>query len=339
MSNQASNNAEDQEIDLTQIFKKFDGFLQGIKASIFKCIQFFFKNKVVISVLILLGFGTGIYLDTTLKTYSNEIIVSPNMGGTDYLYSKIDLISSKLNEQDTVFFKSIGINNLHLIKTIQIEPVIDIYNFVNISPLVTNATTLAPTQNFELVKLLAEETSLKDVIKDKLTSKNYPHHKITFITQTKTSEEETIIPLMKYLNTDPYFNKILDVSIENIKIKMNKNQQLINQTDSLIKILTLNVSKNQKNTNLVYNNESNQFNPLFDLKNSLINEIGSQKIALINSNRVVKDISTVINIRNTKSINGKLKFILPVFLIFGFILVIIVTRFYKKQKTLFELNQ
>ena len=336
MSNQASNNAEDQEIDLTQIFKKFDGFLQGIKASIFKCIQFFFKNKVVISVLILLGFGTGIYLDTTLKTYSNEIIVSPNMGGTDYLYSKIDLISSKLNEQDTVFFKSIGINNPDLIKSIEIEPVIDIYNFVNNS---TSAANAENTQNFELVKLLAEDGSLKDVIKDKLTSKNYPHHKIIIITTSKTSEKQTINPLLKYLNTDAYLNKILAVSIENIKIKMHKNQELINQTDSLIKILTLNVSKNQKNTNLVYNNESNQFNPLFDLKNSLINEIGSQKIALINSNRVVKDISTVINIRNTKSINGKLKFILPIFLIFGFILVIIVTRFYKKQKTLFELNQ
>ena len=336
MSNQASNNAEDQEIDLTQIFKKFDGFLQGIKASIFKCIQFFFKNKVVIFFLILLGFGTGIYLDTTLKTYSNEIIVSPNMGGTDYLYSKIDLISSKLNEQDTVFFKSIGINNPDLIKSIQIEPIIDIYEFVNNSTSAANATN---TQNFELVKLLAEEGSLKDVIKDKLTSKNYPRHKITIITSSKTSEKETIKPLLKYLNTDLYLNKILAVSIENIKIKMHKNQELINQTDSLIKILTLNVSKNQKNTNLVYNNESNQFNPLFDLKNSLINEIGSQKIALINSNRVVKDISTVINIRNTKSISGKLKFILPVFLIIGFILVRIFIIFYKKQKTLFELNQ
>jgi hypothetical protein len=335
MSTNTSSN-EDQEIDLTQLFKKFDGFLQGIKASIFKCIQFFLKNKAVISVLLLLGFGTGIYLDTTLKTYTNEIIVSPNMGGTDYLYSKIDLISSKLKEQDDSFFKSIGINNPNLIKTIQIEPVIDIYNFVNNS---TSAANAENTQNFELVKLLAEEGSLKEVIKDKLTSKNYPHHKITIVTSTKTSEKQTIDPVLKYLNTDSYLNKILAVSIENIKIKMIKNQQLINQTDSLIKILTLNVSNNQKNTNLVYNNESNQFNPLFDLKNSLINEIGGQKIALINTNRIVKDISTVINIRNTKNINGKLKFVFPLILIFGFILTRFFINFYKRQKVLFELNQ
>ena len=336
MSNQASNNAEDQEIDLTQISKKIDGFLQGIKAYIYKDILFLKKNIATISSLIIIGGSAGYYIDTNFKTYRNEIIVSPNMGGTDYLYSKIELISSKLKEEDTVFFKSIGIKNSDFIKSIKIEPVIDIYNFVNNS---TSAANAENTQSFELVKLLAEDGSLKDVIEDKLTSKNYPHHNITIITSSKTSEKQTINPLLKYLNTDNYLNKILAVSIENIKIKMNKNQQLINQTDSLIKILTLNVSKNQKNTNLVYNNESNQFNPLFDLKNSLINEIGGQKIALINSNRVVKDISTVINIRNTKNINGKLKFVLPVFLIFGFILVRIFTRFYKKQKALSELKE
>ena len=71
----------------------------------------------------------------------------------------------------------------------------------------------------------------------------------------------------------------------------------------------------------------------------LINEIAAQKINLENLKVFIKDSSIITNIRITENINGKLKFVLPVFLIFGFILVIIVTRFYKKQKTLFELNQ
>ena len=90
---------------------------------------------------------------------------------------------------------------------------------------------------------------------------------------------------------------------------------------------------------MVYNNESNQFNPLFDLKNNLINEIGGQKIALINSNRVIKDISTVINIRNTEGTNGKLKFILPLFLIFGFVVIRFFISFYKKQQAIALLNK
>jgi hypothetical protein len=334
MSTNTSSN-EDQEIDLTQLFKKFRGFLQGIKASIFKCIQFFFKNKAVISLLLLLGFGTGIYLDTTLKTYTNEIIVSPNMGGTDYLYSKIDLISSKLKEQDTVFFKSIGINNSDLIKSIQIEPVIDIYNFVNNSTSAANATN---TQNFELVKLLAEDGSLKEVIKDKLTSKNYPNHKIEIITLGKINNDEFIKPILKFLNTDEYYNKILKISKENILIKMKKNEQEIVQVDSLLKFMAYNLRQN-KNQNLIYNNENNQINPLFDLKNNLINEIATQKITLENLKVFIKDSSTITNIKNTKNSNGKLKFVFPLILFFGFILTRLFINFYKRQKVLFELNQ
>ena len=326
---------QDQEIDLTQILKKVDGFLQGIKASIFKILRFFIKNGVVISALLLLGFGTGIYLDMKIKTYTHEIIVSPNMGGTDYLYSKIDFLSSKLKEQDASFFKSIGIKDFSNIASIKIEPILDIYTFVNNS---TSAANAENTQNFELVKLLAEDGSLKDVIKDKLTSKNYPNHKIEIITSGKINTDELITPILKFLNTDEYYNKILKISKENILIKMKKNEQEIVQVDSLLKFMAYNLRQN-KNQNLIYNNENNQINPLFDLKNSLINEIAAQKISLENMKVFIKDSSTTTNIKNTKNINGKLKFVLPLFLIFGFILLRIVTRFYKKQEALLELNQ
>jgi hypothetical protein len=282
-----------------------------------------------------LGFGTGIYLDTTFKTYSNEIIVSPNMGGTDYLYSKIDFLSSKLKEQDKSFFKSIGIKDFSDIGSIKIEPIIDIYTFVNNS---TSAANAQNTQNFELVKLLAEDGSLKDVIKDKLTSKNYPNHKIEIITSGKISNDELIKPILKFLNTDEYYNKILKISKENILIKMKKNEQEIVQVDSLLKFMAYNLRQN-KNHILIYNNENNQINPLFDLKNSLINEIAAQKINLENLKVFIKDSSITTNIRNTEKINGELKFVLPLILIFGFILVRFFIRFYKKQEILFELNQ
>jgi len=117
---------------------------------------------------------------------------------------------------------------------------------------------------------------------------------------------------------------------------MKKNEKLINQTESLINILTINLSKNQKSSNLVYNNENNQFNSFFELKNSLINEIGAQRIALINSNVVIKDISTVVNIKNTKGLTNKLKFIIPIIFVLLFILIKIVTSFYRNQKLRFS---
>ncbi|MEI7507933.1 MAG: hypothetical protein WCJ62_00535 [Flavobacterium sp.] len=317
-----------EEIDLGVLLKKINGFFGTISFSIFKGILFLKKNILILLALLFLGGTLGYLLDKDTTNYESEIIVSPNLGGTDYLYAKIELLKSKLGENDTTFFNSIGIKNPKKITKIHIEPIVDIYTFVNNS---TSAASAQNTQNFELMKLLAESSDINKVIKDNITSKNYPHHKIQVVTSSKTSKNELIKPLLKFLNTDEFLNKILAISKDNIKIKMKKNEELISQTDSLIKILTINLSKNQKGSNLVYNNENNQFNSMFEMKNNLINEIAHQKIELVNIDTFIKDISTVINIKNTKGTNGKMKFITPILFVFLFVFINIFLLFYKKQ--------
>ena len=217
MSKQSNNNPEEQEIDLSQISKSIGGFFQGINMSIFECIQFFFKNWIISSILLILGFGIGTYLDKTKKTYDHQIIVTPNFGSTDYLYAKIDLIESKIKQKDIIFFKSIGIANPSKITFIEINPIIDIYDFVN-NKAITDKAENSP--NFEMVKLLAEDGDINKVIKDKLTSKNYTHHSINIVTKDLISEENTITPLLKYLNQNDYFNKVRLTANNNIILKM-----------------------------------------------------------------------------------------------------------------------
>lgn len=317
-----------EEIDLGLLIKKINGFFGNIALSIFKGILFVKKNILVFVALFLIGAVLGYFLDSESKSYNSEIIVTPSSGGVDYLYSKIDLIASKLAENDTVFIKSIGINKYKKITQIKIEPVIDIYNFVNNS---TSAASAQNTQNFELVKLLAESSDINKVIKDKLTSKNYPYHSILISTNGKVSNEDIIKPLLKYLNTDEYLNKITKTSKENILIKMSKNELEIQQLDSLIGRISKSIGKNERSSNLVYNNENNQINGLFDLKNSLINEIASEKIQLIKIDSFIKDVSVTTNIRNTKGTIGKMKLILPILFIFLFICISFFISFYKKQ--------
>ena len=319
MSSTSQNN-DNQEIDLSQIYKKIGSYFEEINNKIFRTILFFKRKFLILSILTAIGFGLGQFLDIIFKSYKNQIIVSPIGGGVDYLYSKIELLDSKLEENDSVFFKSIGIKNFKKIKLIRVEPVIDIYDFVNKS-----------TQNFELVKLFAEDSDIDKVIKDKLTSKNYPFHSISITTQGQITEDEIIKPLLKYLNTDEYLNKISTISIENIKNKMDKNEQEIIQLDSLISQISKSIGKNEKSSHLVYNNENNQINGFFDLKNNLINEIAFQKIQLVKIESFIRDISITTNIKNSKGINDKLKFILPILFIFMFLFVTLFRRFYIKQ--------
>ena len=126
-------------------------------------------------------------------------------------------------------------------------------------------------------------------------------------------------------------DQILSISRDNVEIRVAKDEELIAQTDSLINTLTKNLSHNQKSSNLVYNNENNQFNQLFETKNKLINELGDKKIEMVNLQSFIKDISTVTNLKNTKGTNGKMKLVLPILFILLFILFMMFKSFYKKQ--------
>ena len=159
-----STNSQDQEIDLGQIGKGIKNFFNGIVNSIFDFIFFVKKKMVIIGGLFVVGVVLGYFLDQNTKKYTSEIIVAPNLGGSDYLYAKINLIKSKLKEDDKTFFKSIGISNTENILNIKIEPIIDVYAFVNTSQAI--AENAQNTQNFELIKLLAESEDINKVIED-----------------------------------------------------------------------------------------------------------------------------------------------------------------------------
>ena len=312
---------EDQEIDLGQISRKIGDFFENVTFKIFKGIQFIKKNIIILGVLFVLGAGIGTYLDYSRKMYDNQIIVTPNFNSTDYLYSKIDLINSKISEQDTVFLKNVvGIKNTEKFNKIEIEPITDIYRFIANNPV-----------NFEFVKLLAEDGDLKKIVDDKLTSKNYAYHNISFITSKLTTDEETVKPILNYLNNSEYFNTQQKVYVENIKEKMKQNDSIISQINGILNSFSKTINGNQKSNNLIYYNENTQLNEVIRTKNELIAEQGVKKLQLIDSDRIVKDSSSTLNIKNKKGINGKMKLVIPILFIFIFLGFGFLRSFYRKQ--------
>lgn len=329
MSTNLPNNQDNQEIDLSMISAKINDFFDEIHSKIYRAILYFQKNAKIFFTLTLIGGGLGFYLDNATEQFSHEIVVIPNFESTDYLYSKIDLIESKIKERDTVFFKSIGILSPNNIVKIEIEPIIDIYSFINKSrPITDNAQS---SQNFELVKLLSEDGDIKKVVTDKITSKNYANHKISIKTKDKISNKNTLEPLLKYLNTNDYFNNIKDTKLNSINIKIAENQGIISQINGLINQFSSAINSPQKSDKLVYYNENTQLNDVLKNKENLISETSYLKLQQIDYSKTIKDTSSVINIKDTEKLNNKLKFFLPLILIFIFIFVEYAKKFYKKE--------
>jgi hypothetical protein len=318
MSAKTQNN-DNQEIDLSQISKKIGSFFENISASIFNGILFFKRNIIWVLLLFIIGAGLGVYLDKTSKVYDNQIIVSPNFGANDYLYAKVELVDSKIKERDTVFLKSIGFKNSEKIIKIEIEPIVDIYKFIN-----------SQTTNFELIKLMAEDGELSKIVKDNMTSKNYPFHSIELVTTKELPADNFIKPLMEYLNNSDYFKIVQKENVNNVKVKMAENDSIIKQINGVLSNI-INTTGGSKSSSLVYYNDNMQLNDIIKTKDLLVAEQGMHRLELINFDKIVKDISVVSNVTNTAGTNGKMKLVLPFLFVGLFVLIALFKSYYRNQ--------
>ncbi|MBL7867720.1 MAG: hypothetical protein JNM71_06845 [Flavobacterium lindanitolerans] len=319
MSSNSPTNPDNQEIDLAQVSRKLSHAYENFLSWIFRGFLFIKRNIIILAVLFIVGAGLGFYLDKTTTVYNHEIIIKPNFGSTEYTYSKINLTNSKIKEKDFRFLKSIGIKNPILISEVEIEPISDIYEFVN-----------AREQNFELVKLMAENGDLNKIIEDETTSKNYTYHKIKITTNKAIDRDQIVEPLLNYLNKSEFYSEIQKTALENIRLKIESDKSTIKQIDDLLTDFSSTPSSSSRSDKLVYY-ENTQLNDILKTKNELVLDQGSRMIELAYSDKIVKENSEVLNIKNTKSLNGKMKFIIPFFLMGAFFGIFLLRKFYKSQ--------
>lgn len=329
MSTKVPQNANDQEIDIFQLSRSIGSFFDRINAAIFRSIQFFVRNWIVVLILVIIGFGLGWYFDSSKKTFQNEVIVTPNFESVDYLYAKIDLIEAKIIAGDTVFLKNVvRIPHPKAIKKIEIKPVADVYKFIE-----------DKEQNFELIKLMAEVGEVKKVLEDNITSKNYTFHTISFVSNKAIDEKEVVEPLLKYLNSSVYFSKIQKIGFKNLEQEIAQNDTIIAQIDKVLNGFTSTVKNATKNDKLVYYNENIQLNDIIKTKQKLVTEQGKNRLKLISFDKTIKEINATLNINDHKIVNGNFKLLIPIFFIFVFILISLFLKFYKKQLALSTKNQ
>ncbi|MCY1237450.1 hypothetical protein D9M72_501450 [compost metagenome] len=176
---------------------------------------------------------------------------------------------------------------------------------------------------------MAEDGDVNKIIKEKTTSINYATHRVKIITAKSAEKEEFIYPILEYLNNSEYFIEIQKTSIASIKTKMESDIETLFQINNLISKF-YKPSEVNKNA-LVSITENAQLNDILQTKQDLVTNLADNKINLINDEKIVKDVSIVQNIKNNKSINGKMKIILPFIFIFIFIIWRILLSFYNSE--------
>lgn len=313
-----STNSQEQEIDLSQIGKSISNVFQNIINKCFDLLFFIQKKIIIVAGLVILGVILGFYSDKNSTNYNSEIIVIPNFGSNDYLYKKVDLISSKLKEKDVEFFKSIGISDIKNFSSIEIKPINGIYNFIN---------SESQKANFEFIKLMAEDGELDKIIKDDLTSRNYYLHSISISTAAAFDKKDLVEPLLKYLQQTEYFTKLQKVYQSNLIEKIAANKLLISQIDQII----LSLTQNKANGGVTISQNSG-ISELIQKKDGLINENQMLAIHKLEYDKIVKEQNISLNQMNTFGVNNKMKLILPFLFVLLYLLSYWFLQIYKQQK-------
>ena len=164
-----------------------------------------------------------------------------------------------------------------------------------------------------------------------ITSKNYYHHKISIKTKGKLKKEEFITPVLNYLNANPYFEIQQKVYQKNLADKIALNDSLVKQIDNLIVLLS---SNNSSGTISI--SEKNSIPELVEKKDRLISE---KQYLLTNENifdKIIKEESSIINIRDYKPLLLNNKILFPLALILLYLLSYFLFNTYKKQSARFN---
>lgn len=322
MSNKSEQNNIQEEIDLFSL-KEF--ITKAINKSIMNTFLYLKKNVYKLSILFIAGVLLGGVADYLFKSYVAEVVVNSNFTTNDYLYSRVDQLNNHFIQNKN---KVLPISNYKKFTKIEVEPVIDVYSFVNNTTSQTFISTQT-SQNFEMLKLMSEKGDINKIIKDEVTGKNYDLQRVKIFSNDKV-EEKDIKSVINHLNKDPYFDSILHLNIQNIKDRIVKNDSTISQINKLIQSYSLSIAKG--NASVMFKNENSELNDLIKQKNELIDQIDREKLKLISHNKIIKDNTIVYNKINDKGIANKLKFLFPLLFIFLFFIISYLKYLNKKSQ-------
>ena len=245
-----------------------------------------------------------------MKCYESKILVTPNFQTVDYVYNKVDVVDSRLRDNDTVFLNKLGINKDYKVKTIEIKPLSDIYNLVQ-----------KDDKNYDVFKTMSDNADAKGVIEDFITSKNFDKHIIT-VNSKRLIPQKTLENIMQFLNSGEFYQVLRKDIADNLTDKIQLNDSVIAQIDGILNDFNANPGGN------VFLSEKAQLSELVAQKIDIIEENQQLKVHRHNLDYIVTPLDYSVNLLQKEGLRGKYKIIIPLVFLGLFLLFLLVKRYW-----------
>ena len=330
MEERNRNNSEQDEIDLGIIFQKINNFFKSLLISFLQIINFYYERRWILLGLLVIGVILGYVLENSFRSeFKNNFIVTANYGSSDYLYNKIDAIDSKIELEDSTSLEEAFGEHYSKVNSIEIEPIVNIYNFIGQSE-----------SNQKLFELLSKDNEMSEFIKDPVNSRNYPHHVIDLIIEGKDENVHKLITgnFFDYLNSNQYYNNSKKISLKNTLLQITQNQEVREQIDAVVNSVANQDITGGENP-MVSIKENQVIDALLKRKELTLNEDKRLQTNLENKQKVIQVVDANYQIEFEESIKSKdKKFLLPVLFIVLFSLLYLAKYLIKGSQSLLADN-
>src|SRR6056297_2806326 len=303
------------EIDLGQLFQMIGRGFNAVFRFFLRVFLYLKRNILILMGLIVIGLAAGFGLNQIItKKLKTEVIVEPQTESKNYLYDVVNEIQANIKAKDTTFFKSIGIEEIDFdALEVTIAPVDD-----------NKVSSVSEMKYLELLQSFGNTNAIGDIVRAELQNKSSFNHRITFYFKNTQLGKQFANQVLAYINSNPYFERLIEVNRSNAKSRIEQNQTLLNQVDEIIKNYTTGLAA-KANTSLsdrIVLDAQEQVNiaDLFEYKNRLIRDIELKKLELEEKTEPVY----IINFGKTqvvhKSFFGKNIILIPLVLVILFLL-------------------
>ncbi|SHM86912.1 hypothetical protein [Polaribacter sp. KT 15] len=237
-NNQANNNEE--EVDLGSLFviigKGFSKFFNFI-GNIFKGIFHFFisiliflrSNFLKIAIAAVIGFTVGLFLEVKKEnTFGSTLLVEPNFESARQLYNNVNFYNDLVKQKDTSRIQSIfqiDKKSAGSLKKFEIEPIKNKSDIINSYDdfIKSVDTTTVKSYKFEDYKNSFEEL-------------DYKLHEITVIATKNDVFDKLSNVILESVTENKYFNRIKELTNENLNRTDSLLRQNLGQVDSLRRV-------------------------------------------------------------------------------------------------------
>jgi len=340
MSTKKQNN--DEEVDLGSLFtvigkgfKNFFNFIGNIFKGVFHrliLILLFLKlHFLKFSVAVLIGGIVGFFLESNKETkFSSNLIVKPNFESTQLLYENINYYNDLVKQQNTKHLASIF--------KIDTSKAAALRKF-EITPLMNSNDIINAYDNFILeVDTLTVKSYDFDNFESSFTDFDYLVHNIEVQATVSDIFSELENTIINSIEKNTFFNKIKNLTKENLNTKDSILKANFIEVDSLRSVYMraiLEGAKNNSNgTNIDLGSKSNitKENDLFEIDRKIIYDLSQTYEDIATKSDVINIIS---NFKPEGSeIKGITKNLIFIMAVLGFLLTLFIILLFDLNKYL-----